>query len=248
LKTKTLSVLNSELKCRSCTWRTAMHKGASCADIGITEEDEICANFRSKEDDLHHLDALVSKVRSKMRHNDWLPSNPTAAYIVCVAQGPWKYERREKITQAALRETRGKDMRQISSVSSFPFDWQKGLIGNLNKYLNKKGLSFKELLKQVVDTYKSGIANKDIDPAARARHLFYKACGAPDGPKVLSMFLRDYLHLPTFPIDRHVRRMLVKHKLPVHEAALIALCNTKGVDPMMVAIGTVRIGSNGAIG
>lgn len=226
--------------CGQCTWRRAIHKGDSCEELGFTPEDEACEKFRDKETDLVSLDNLVRKVKSKMRHNDWLPKDPTAAFIVCVAQGPWKWERRDKITKAALKETKGKDMSQIAVVSEFPFDWQKGLVSKLNAYLVKNKKTMPVLMAEI-----KALAKTD---SGRARQTFYDACGAPQGPKVLSLFLRDWLRIATFPIDRWVGRALKSAKLPQHEAALVALCEDRGYDPVAVAVGTVRHASNGAIG
>jgi hypothetical protein len=210
--------------------------------FGIKPTEDSCSNFRDKSKDFVALENLYRKVRSKVRHNDWLPRHsPTKAFIICVAQGPWKFERREKITKTALKEVGSRDMNQIGSITAFPFTWQQGLVSNLNAYLVRKNLTMNQFMVKLRKLH----ARKG---SAKARQLWYNACGAPTGPKVLSLFLRDWARIPSFPIDRHVKRMLVKHKLPIHEAALVQLCDEINIDAMSLAVGTVRVGSGGAIG
>lgn len=226
--------------CGNCTWRKVNHGGDSCEEFGFTETDEACENFRDKSADLVSIERLVSRVQGKMRLNNWLPADATQAYIVCIAQGPWKVERRMKITKAACLEAKGKDMSQIADIAAFPFAWQKGLVSGINKHLRASGQKMPELIAMV-----RTLAKTD---SAKARELFYRACGTKGAPKVLSLFLRDYVRIPTFSIDRWVKRILVANNLPVNENALVALCEEKGYDPVAVAIGAVRYSSRGAIG
>jgi len=62
----------------------------------------------------------------------------------------------------------------------------------------------------------------------------YRACGTGYA-KTLSLFARDYLDVPAFPIDRHCRRGLIAAGLPVDEQALLKLCTESGVDASSVA-------------
>lgn len=53
---------------------------------------------------------------------------------------------------------------------------------------------------------------------------------AHTAPKVLYMYVRDYMGMPACAVDRHVRRQLVAHKLPTNQANITALCRECGVD------------------
>jgi hypothetical protein len=46
-------------------------------------------------------------------------------------------------------------------------------------------------------------------------------------PKVLGMFVRDFLYTESFPIDRHVRKWLKDHKLPTNQDRLIEMFRTE---------------------
>lgn len=60
---------------------------------------------------------------------------------------------------------------------------------------------------------------------------FFNLCGANSkGTKVLWLFIRDFLKLPAFPIDRHVRRKLKEYKLPIDPIYIIGLCQKAGID------------------
>lgn len=179
--------------------------------------------------DSMRLHALIREaeaaVHDPWRRDPWLSRmTATQAFVVCVGAGPWKIGRRRKIQTAALDVVGQSDL--VEAVPYYPLAWQTNMVWTLRTFL--------VVNKTTMTAFCDGLQ----DP----RDL-YAACGCPKGTKVLSLFVRDYLELPAFPIDRHVRRLLQKHGLPTKEAAMIALCQELGFDPSYVAQLVVRYGS-----
>jgi len=169
----------------------------------------------------------------------WLPQNPNLAFMCCIGAGPWKFDRRQKIQRLGMTRLGPRDISDLSgAIAWFPLDWQNEMVNSLNQYLNRSRppLTMYRLCRDVLTK---------IDPASpiSARTHFYRVCGRPHGTKVLSLFLRDHLEVPSFPIDRHVGRMLKELGLPTKEDALLDACQQNGVDPIRVArnLGTTRL-------
>jgi hypothetical protein len=57
----------------------------------------------------------------------------------------------------------------------------------------------------------------------------YNLCGTRT--KVISLFIRDKMNMPAFPIDRHVKRWLVENNLPTNEIEMLRYCFNNDVDP-----------------
>lgn len=62
--------------------------------------------------------------------------------------------------------------------------------------------------------------------------------------KVISLFCRDGLGAPSFPIDRHVKRKLQELHLPTNEDDMIEVCEKAGIDPRRAAATFVRTASD----
>jgi len=61
--------------------------------------------------------------------------------------------------------------------------------------------------------------------------MLFSDCGvSPKGTKTLWLFVRDYLKLPAFPIDRWVQRNLKAIGLPTDSWKMVRLCEKAGVD------------------
>lgn len=165
-------------------------------------------------------------VKDPWRRDPWLRHmTATQAFVVCVGAGPWRITRRRKIQTEALEQVGDMDLSDCDSVPSYPLVWQNSMVQHLHDYLK---------VRTTMTAFCAGLQ----DP----RDL-YAAAGCPKGTKVLSLFARDYLELPAFPIDRHVRRLLQAHQLPCREDVLIALCRYLGFHPSDVAQLLVRYGS-----
>lgn len=217
--------------CDTCTF-----KGVALAPCHKTPAK--CKKWRSWEQDVHNLSRTHQP--SEGHAWGWLDRNSySAAFVACVGAGPWKVKRRTQVQQAAVKQLAGRDLVEVcESIDWYPFEWQNRFVRHLSGHLRASKYTMHDwctLLKQMPDN-------------AEARRLFYLSCNTgPKGVKVLSLFVRDKLKIPAFPIDRHVRRLLVANQLPTHENALVRLCADSGYDACKVARSFVRQGSGGTI-
>jgi hypothetical protein len=175
-------------------------------------------------------------------HSRWLPYMASPAFLCCLGAGPWKYGRRRKIQHEALLQLGGRDIGQLpTDARFFPLDWQNRMLNAMTATLQRErgGIQADGAMVSFVSVL------RDIEPAA-ARERFYRACGRPGGTKVLSLYLRDYVNIPCFPVDRHVRRSLEKLGLPIKEQPLLDLFARAKVDPVPVArfLGTKDLDGN----
>ncbi len=199
-------------------------------------------------------DKEIAKVQElaklPMHWKPWLPFDPSAAFICCIGAGPWKYGRRRKIQLQGLERLAGRDLQEAVlgnattktifdeslRVDWFPLKWQNQMTGALAFYLRQLGRSLKKPI-----TLADFCAQAPFNDGWRK--LFYDVCGCPKGAKVLSLFCRDYMRIPSFPIDRHVRKILKENGLPDKEEQVLQLCEMANVDPIHLArcLGTSRL-------
>jgi len=166
------------------------------------------------------------------------------SFMVCMGAGPWKIGRRQKIQEGALRWLGKRDLYDTdlltkrfdysNTVDCFPLEWQKKTTQYLVGTLHQQNISMEKLCELLTDKY---LCDDDY-----ARKEFYKSCGS-NGTKVLSLFCRDALKIDSFPIDRHVRRILKENDLPTNEDDIINLCRVARLDPRKVATAFVRTAS-----
>lgn len=161
-------------------------------------------------------------------YHHWLPSDSSQAFICCIGAGPWKYGRRRKVQHEALKALGTRTIEQLEGTEHwFPLTWQNEMLNCLTRFLHEKQRS-----NETMDNLISVLRNLDDD---HARRLFYDVCGRPNGTKVLSLFLRDYVGTPCFPIDRHVRRALEGLGLPTKEDEILDLCWQANIKPIPIA-------------
>lgn len=181
---------------------------------------------------LKKLQDLAVKAKPFKKQKRWLPEDPSAAFICCIGAGPWRYPRRRKIQYEALQQLAGRDLAVLDGTEKwFPLDWQNEMLAALVSSVKRMGRDHwhsMPSMAKLVDTLRK------ISPTM-ARPNFYHACGRPHGTKVLSLYLRDFIGVECFPIDRHVKRALIDHRLPLNEMALLELCHEANVDPIPIA-------------
>lgn len=159
----------------------------------------------------------------------WLPKDANDAFLVCVGAGPWKEARRKNVQDAALAwfKDKYKDLSAISlayvqSSPPFPLDWQNQMVHDLVKNLKHKNATFSQLCKSWSES--NDWPKSIVD--------FFEIIGYESkGTKVLWLFVRDYLELPAFPVDRHVKSFLERLELPVNPWYITRLCLDVGVNP-----------------
>lgn len=157
----------------------------------------------------------------------WLGTNPSLAFLTCVAMGPWKHNRREKVRADVLAwyGDTGDLFYGPWTVPPYPFKWQQITVARLQDGLKRRGRRLFEM----------SLLWRGRENWERAVRDFFTLCGRPEGTKVLWLFVRDFLKLPAFPIDRWVRRNLQTLGLPADPWYLIAACQEAGVNPNKVA-------------
>lgn len=181
---------------------------------------------------LKRLQILAVAAKPFKKQKVWLPENPSAAFICCIGAGPWRYPRRRKIQHEALKQLDGRDLADLTGTELwFPLDWQNEMLAALVSSIKRMG---RERLYSIPSMVKFVDAMRKISPT-NARRNFYSACGRPHGTKVLSLYLRDFIGVECFPIDRHVKRVLIEQRLPLNELALLELCHEADVDPIPIA-------------
>ncbi len=160
--------------------------------------------------------------------SSWVGSNPSKAFLICLGAGPWKVERRKKVQEQAIRWLDDRDLGNIlpsQFQNIYPLEWQNTMLLNMINSLNRVHTSFS----LQCDIWNTKRKDSWIVPILE----FFNMCGVNNkGTKVLWLFVRDFLKLPAFPIDRHVRRKLREYKLPYNDPLyIIDLCQKVGIDP-----------------
>jgi len=152
---------------------------------------------------------IVDEVKIEQLHHHveptpWLSDDPSKALLACIGAGPWKAARRLHVQERAIglyEESCSFDLRSFDPpLGLYPLAWQNAMVGCAVRTLRRLDVSLHWGLR----TYLK-------DP----RLFLFEVCGAGSmGVKVLWLFVRDYLKLDAFPIDRHVKRKLAEHWLP----------------------------------
>jgi len=183
------------------------------------------------------LDKIIDLYKNSESTYDhtWVGSDPSKAFLICVASGPWKISRRKQVQEEALRWLGNEDLcnKIYPRRQLFPFKWQNDMLFSLITSLNLKyGIKFEDLCNK----WKTNIIEycKYTDKPIWMRNIedFFHMCGkGPDGTKVLWMFVRDFLQLPAFPIDQHISKKLNEYVLPCNPWQMIRLCQKAIINP-----------------
>lgn len=156
------------------------------------------------------------------------------AFVICVGAGPWKFGRRKSIQGQALRALGGRDLTFLSEneiVQMYPLQWQRDFTQRAVDNLTRPESAWKKSSFEDFCTGKPG------------RRIMLSLVGS-SSTKVISLFCRDALKVPSFPIDRHVRRKLIELNLPADEEKMIDLCEEAGINPRKAAVAFVRAASD----
>ena len=173
---------------------------------------------------VEHLQAIQRTELAKPSPARWLPQDPSAAFVCCIGAGPWKFARRKAVQSRALDWLGGWDLADVDPaviVNWYPLTWQNRYVQAVALHLHNRHLT----MAACCEYLRSSFATVD--------DLYY-ICGVKYS-KTLSLFARDYLQIPSFPIDRHVARTLKDGGFPVDEVSMLALCDAANVNPIVVA-------------
>jgi len=147
---------------------------------------------------------------------------PDFYFVLTLSWGPWREGRQLKVwlkVYVIFKEKYHGDLRLVGEDLGFPFAWQNQKVCLMGKFLRDKGMSFTDFLNSLQG--KNGLEIKGE---------FERILGAGNN-KTLSCFIRDYLQLNVFPIDRRIARMLGYLGLPKDEHKVVELCESTGVNP-----------------
>lgn len=181
----------------------------------------------SKESVQKFLNLIPPNTPEEQLEDPWLDDlNFSQAFVVCVGAGPWQRPRREQVQERALKRLKDRDLLHITiwdalSGPWYPLDWQNKMLDKMVRLLQLNDIFFKEYCEWLINT-----ADGQYSRARFTSDMGYKKL-----PKVLSLFVRDKLKLPAFPLDRHVKRVLDDFEIPHDEEFVVQLCKKASVNP-----------------
>lgn len=180
----------------------------------------------SKESVKKFLTLIPANTPEEELEDPWLDGlNFSQAFVVCVGAGPWKAPRREQVQAQALKRLGDKDLSELLIWSFlipwYPLNWQNKMLDKIIKHLLDIQITFEAYC----------IWLKKIADGQYSKARFASDMGYSKLPKVLSLFVRDKLKLPSFPLDRHVKRVLDDFEIPHDEEFIVQLCKKAGVNP-----------------
>lgn len=188
----------------------------------------------SKESIKKFLNLIPPNTPKEELEDHWLDDlTYSQALVVCIGAGPWKEKRRQQVQRQALDMLEDHDITQIpwplpKHEKWYPFDWQNDMLGKISRIFQYSHRIFNEWC---------NLRKKDCENSPTAiktfwRFEFLKAIEYEKKvPKVLSLFIRDKLGFPSFPLDRHVKRILDDCDIPHDETLILNLCLRNGINP-----------------
>jgi len=195
----------------------------------------------SKESVKSFLTQVPSDASEKELEDDWLENLTfSQALIVCIGAGPWKEGRRRQVQLNALKELGDRDLSLINIQETlvigswYPLEWQNKMLFRFIQRTQTTPRTFESICHHFKDYNCIIYTNPTPDEAWNTyqRFEFLKFFGyETKTPKVISLFIRDKLKFPAFPMDRHVKANLDQFKIPHDEMLVLKLCLRNGVDP-----------------
>lgn len=165
---------------------------------------------------------------------------PSVAFLLCVCSGPWKIGRRRSVQEAAIKilgkrdltELTVYDMKDIAQV-----EWQFQMLASVFHYfhIQMPGMKFDTVFStHNIKANKEAVLEKLLlmfaltSPRIKNKTLRFDTETLlgnvlPKLPKVIGMFVRDFLFYNVFPVDRHVRRWMKAHGLPSNPVKVLEM-------------------------
>jgi hypothetical protein len=169
----------------------------------------------------------------------WLQGlSDTQAFLVCIGAGPWKAKRRHFIQNGALEAHAAQGAPDLAFIApnslGYPLTWQVQKVMAIRSHLLRI-IDDLPLFGPPFEEFCDGIRWE------RNPQPLYEAVGRS---KVIELFVRDQLRLPSFPIDRHVRRALRAYKLPAEPDEIIQACEELAISPRLLSRMLFRLKSD----
>jgi len=150
----------------------------------------------------------------------WSFPDADTALLTVVAWGPWVVQRQEKVAKQAILKAAGRKIHELPpDIKLYPLKFQNQIINRMTRYLQSKGISLE------------GLCVKLRKYNANTVRRFLLAVTGLRKSKVIECFIRDYLHLDSFPLDRWAIRTLRKFGLPTDERKIVKLCKEARINP-----------------
>lgn len=169
-----------------------------------------------------HINDVVPVSNSSVT---WLSRHrPSVAFVCCIGAGPWRIGRRMKVQQSFINALGEEDLRSKSALrrltKASQLAWQATWFKRVNEVCNKYDMDF------------DSIFNQDFQKSLNAHNFeAVMKLEVDKSPKVVALFARDYLFIPCFPVDRHVRKWLIDRGLPHKASAVSALFKELKLNP-----------------
>lgn len=189
----------------------------------------------SKSAQIDTIRRMAATIQQTAYDESWIGTdNPSYAFLICVAMGPWKEKRRFKVANDVIRTAIGISSelpfdlaRATPSMFPYPLTWQTKIVNSMIESLRDiPDLTFSACC----DRWWEIVIQGDTCMWESIALEFFDMCGvSKKGTKTLWLFLRDVLGIPAFPIDRRVRRVLQANSLPTDSWVITRLCEEAGV-------------------
>lgn len=169
----------------------------------------------------------------------WLTMHrPSVALLLCLCSGPWRFDRRQKVQENAIRILGRRDLVELrlSDIREMvPLEWQRNMLRAITQYqvpidtmfANPKSAPEAMLINviSIFLIYKQRGQQSRTTPNLQKTlpKAFHKL------PKVMKMFVRDFLMQDCVPVDRHVKCWLKEHNLPTRHDKLLSMFESEGL-------------------
>lgn len=169
------------------------------------------------------------------KSSSWMKQHrPSVAWLLAILSGPWNIKRRQSVQAHAIEMLGTRDLSELTNAEILeiaPLEWQRSYlraaIAYARYYVNNERFDALQRGRQS----KRDVRILDV---ARINGLAHGECAfgisfsnvdqyIDQCPKVVLMYVRDYLNHDCFPIDRHVRRWLRLNHLPVNHGKLMSI-------------------------
>ena len=165
----------------------------------------------------------------------WLTEHrPSVAFAICIGAGPWRIGRRRKVQQSFIDALGINDLSSTKAlkklVKASQLDWQEVWFRKIHR--NLKPISNRMIDRGLnLGYFDNMFENPDEDFLVQERFERLIEMPVYRAPKVVQLFVRDYLFIPCFPVDRHVRLWLKERKLPTISRKVVGLFEQLGKNP-----------------
>jgi len=160
----------------------------------------------------------------------WLTMHrPSVALLLCLCSGPWKLGRRQKVQENAIRILGKRDLVELRMGDiheMVPLEWQRNMLRAITQYrvpidtMFAKPKSYPETMLFNLISIFMIYKRQEQKTLPNAFHRL---------PKVMKMFVRDFLMQDCVPVDRHVKCWLKEHNLPTRHDKLLSMFKSEGL-------------------